>query len=218
VIALPRVPGLHVALALGAVAAASLLAWVVAGPRLTALLDRVSTAPLETADASVAPTELAYEQGEGVTERDPVFIVAGRRWAGAPAWRVVERPAGHVTLETPRGGFVLGALARRYGIGGERRVYEFAPEPGDVVSFTRRASRIAWPRPFDVDLLGGHPPRWGRWVYHRLLWRKPSGAELEVVWRDEQRLRNHAWVDEYRPSPPFATRLRAAAPNRSRRS
>ena len=63
---------------------------------------------------------------------------------------------------------------------------------------------MAWPRPFDIYILGGHPPRWGRYVYHRLVWRKPSGDALEVVWRDEQRLqRGDGWTDQYLPWAPI---------------
>jgi hypothetical protein len=154
-------------------------------------------------------TRFVFEQGNGATERDPVFTVGDRRWGAESTWRVVERPAGHVTLETSDGRVVLGVLTRCWNLGGERRGYEFAPEPGDVVSFTRRRSRVAWPRPFDIDFLGGHPPRWGRYVYYRLMWRKPSGAVWEVLWRDEQRLRaGQGWMDEYLPWPPVATRLR----------
>jgi hypothetical protein len=35
-------------------------------------------------------------------------------------------------------------------------------------------------------MLGGSSPWWRQYVYYRLTWKKPSGAQLEMLWRYER--------------------------------
>lgn len=184
-------------LAAAVLGGATVLGWVIAGNRLVALLDRVTTTPVE---GPTTPTWFNLNEGN-----DASFAVGDRGYAMGLGWRVVEQPPRHVTLETPQGSMVLGTITRCCGRGGDARSYEFVPEPGDVVSLTRRRSRVPWPRPFAFNFLGASA-WWGRYVYHRLTWRKPTGATMEVVWRDEQRFHGReGWIDEYLPKPPVTT-------------
>ncbi len=48
------------------------------------------------------------------------------------------------------------------------------------------ASILSWPTPFDFNFMTGHSPSWKRHLYYRVLWKKPSGAKLEMLWRYEQ--------------------------------
>jgi hypothetical protein len=203
--ALPRslasVPASRLLLAAAVLGGATLLGWVVAGHRLIALLDRVTTAPV---GVPTTPTWYALNEGN-----DASFDVGGtgdtRAYAIGLEWRVVERPPGHVSLETPEGSIVLGTITRCCSRGGDARRYEFIPEPGDSVTLTRRRSRVPWPRPFAFNFLGSSA-WWGRYVYHRLTWRKSTGARLDVVWRDEQRfLARQGWIDQYMSTPPITT-------------
>jgi len=68
--------------------------------------------------------------------------------------------------------------------GGSRRVVR--PEPGDRATFNISRSFISWPTPFDFNFMSGHSPSSKRHMYYRLLWHKPDGAELEMLWRYEQ--------------------------------
>src|ERR1700680_4897500 len=58
----------------------------------------------------------------------------------------------------------------------------------DDASLTIRHSVLSWPTPFDFNFMTGQSPSWKRHIYYRLLWKKPSGAELERLWGYEQYL------------------------------
>ena len=60
------------------------------------------------------------------------------------------------------------------------------PPAGDDASIQIRRSILSWPTPFDFNFMTGHSPSWKRHLYYRLLWKKPSGANLEMLWRYEQ--------------------------------
>jgi hypothetical protein len=61
-----------------------------------------------------------------------------------------------------------------------------APPAGDDAFIEIRRSILNWPTPFEVNFMTGHSPSWKRHLYYRLLWKKPSGEELEMLWRYEQ--------------------------------
>jgi hypothetical protein len=118
------------------------------------------------------------------------------------------RPAGRSAHDRDtRGSFVFGPVTSRQSRRGERQRYEFQPDSGDVVSLTRRESRLSWPRPFVINWLGGAREAWARHVYFRLVWRKTNGDILDVLWRDEKRFqKGNGWIDQYQPNEPI-TRL-----------
>jgi hypothetical protein len=60
------------------------------------------------------------------------------------------------------------------------------PPTGDDASIQMRRSILSWPTPFEMNFMTGHSPSWKRHVYYRLLWKKPSGEKLEMLWRYEQ--------------------------------
>ena len=60
------------------------------------------------------------------------------------------------------------------------------PPAGDDAFIRIRRSVLSWPTPFDFNFMTGHSPSWKRHIYYRLLWKKPSGATLEMLWRYEQ--------------------------------
>jgi hypothetical protein len=60
------------------------------------------------------------------------------------------------------------------------------PAQGDDAFIQIRQSILSWPTPFDFDFMTGHSPSWKRHLYYRVLWKKPSGAKLEMLWRYEQ--------------------------------
>jgi hypothetical protein len=61
-----------------------------------------------------------------------------------------------------------------------------APPQDDNASIQIRRSFLSWPTPFDINFMTGQSPSWKRHLYYRLLWTKPSGASLEMLWRYEQ--------------------------------
>src|SRR5438132_8145186 len=68
----------------------------------------------------------------------------------------------------------------------QRNELAVAPLLGDDASIAMRRSAISWPTPFDLNFMTGHSPSWKRHLYYHLLWKKPSGAKLEMLWRYEQ--------------------------------
>ena len=60
------------------------------------------------------------------------------------------------------------------------------PQSGDKALLVTRRSVLSWPTPFDFNFMTGHSPSWKRHMYYQLVWKKPSGAELDMLWRYEQ--------------------------------
>ena len=60
------------------------------------------------------------------------------------------------------------------------------PPASDDASIQIRRSILSRPTPFEFNFMTGHSPSWKRYLYYRLLWKKPSGAKLEMLWRYEQ--------------------------------
>jgi hypothetical protein len=60
------------------------------------------------------------------------------------------------------------------------------PPAGDDAFIEIRRSILSWPTPFDLNFMTGQSPSWKRHLYYRLLWKKPAGAKLEMLWRYEQ--------------------------------
>jgi hypothetical protein len=188
------------------VVGATLVWWLVAGARLVALVDRFTTVSQQPPES---PVEFTYDEPNDALSEEPKLVFGDRQRTAPRSWRIVDRRGDHFAIETPQGTITLGVVVRRQSRGGDLLSFAFEPESGDVVTFTRRQSRVPWPRLFELNWLGGSSARWGRWVYHRLVWRKPSGAVLDVVWRDEQRLQpGSGWMDQYLPWPPVTMTLR----------
>ncbi len=62
----------------------------------------------------------------------------------------------------------------------------FQVDPGDMLTFTSRRSFLSRRAPYQINVMGGSSPKWMRYVYYQLMWKKPSGATLEMTWRFEQ--------------------------------
>src|ERR1043166_452275 len=61
-----------------------------------------------------------------------------------------------------------------------------ASPPGDQTILATCHSILSWPTPFDFNFMTGHSPSWKRHIYQQIRWKKPSGANLEMLWRYEQ--------------------------------
>jgi hypothetical protein len=45
---------------------------------------------------------------------------------------------------------------------------------------------LSWPTSLDINLMIGHSLSWKQHVYYRLVWDRPDGGQLEMIWRYEQ--------------------------------
>lgn len=92
---------------------------------------------------------------------------------------------GRLVLHKDGRSFVFGPRAGYLGEGDDA-VPAFAAEPGDSTSAVIDCSLLSWPAPYQVNWMTGYTPSWQRYFYYRLLWRKASGARLDIVWRHRQ--------------------------------
>lgn len=106
------------------------------------------------------------------------------------AAEIVVDGEGRLVLSAGGKSFVLAARTGSYlpVDAGGRDMPEFAAEPGDSASLVIERSVLAWPTPFEINVvgMGGTPTTWKRHVYYRLLWVKASGARPSMSWAGEQ--------------------------------
>ena len=155
------------------------LVWLVAGRKVTLLFDYVLPWPAQ----SLPVTPLKYDGGGFVIGEFSMLFGAldNQRFDLC----LITDAANRVMLKTAQGTFILGPRTNPIDTSGRPEI-DVVPALGDALSFTVRHSLISWPTPFDIRILGGPAP-WGkRYVYYRLLWKKRSGATLEMLWRYEQ--------------------------------
>jgi len=107
-----------------------------------------------------------------------------------PAAEIVVDAEGRLVLSAGGKSFVLAARTGSYlpVDAGAPDMPEFAAEPGDSASLVVERSLLAWPTPFEINVvgMGGTAMTWKRRVYYRLSWVKASGARLSMVWAGEQ--------------------------------
>jgi hypothetical protein len=159
-----------------AVAAAALL--VFARP-LVLLADRFVT----TRVSALAAAPIGWD-GNVLLVAGRVLNVQGPDYAAAAQLQV--DGDGRLVLSAGGQSFTLGPRAAGSVAAGGFGAPGFAAEAGDTASLVMDRSWVAWPTPFDFNFMTGHSPSWRRAVYYRLVWTKPSGARLALLWRFEQ--------------------------------
>ena len=60
------------------------------------------------------------------------------------------------------------------------------PPLGDQAFLAMRHSVLSWPTPLDLNFMTGHSASWKRHIYQEIRWKKSSGANLQMLWRNEQ--------------------------------
>ena len=80
--------------------------------------------------------------------------------------------------------FPFGPLASASENTGERLAT--VPPSGDQAFLAMRHSVLSWPTPLDLNFMTGQSPSWKRHIYQEILWKKSSGAQLQMLWRYEQ--------------------------------
>ena len=155
---------------------AALATWIFKGRQVSLFVDRVGT--IETASKRV--NSLVYNgRGTGGTLRvNDLELSLNDRNDPAPSIGT-----------TKNGQLGLADRGKVFAFGPARSEAEnlvTAPPAGDDAFIEIRRSTLSWPTPFEVNFMTGHSPSWKRHLYYRLLWKKPSGAKLEMLWRYEQ--------------------------------
>jgi len=155
---------------------AILATWIFAGRQLSLFLDRFGT--LQTASSRVK--SLVYE-GSGTGGILHINDLAlGLNDRNGPTPNIGTTKNGQLALADGGKVFAFGPPRS------EAENLATTPPPGDEAVVQIRRSILGWPTPFDLNFMTGQSPSWKRHLYYRLVWKKPSGAKLEMLWRYEQ--------------------------------
>jgi hypothetical protein len=171
------VPRMTVWLVLSLAALAA--AWLLAGRDLTLLIDRVTT----VRKVSLPVNRLAYDGGGFVVGAQ--FLTFGLTNNLRADLQLTFDTSNRVILSDGPNAFILGPRTGPADPSG-RPDFGFVPEPADSVDLICSESLLSWRAPFQFNIFGGESPRWKRYAYYHLVWEKPSGAELKMLWRYER--------------------------------
>src|SRR6266700_91465 len=150
--------------------------WIFRGRQLSLFIDRFGT--IETASARI--NSLVYE-GSGTGGILHINDLAlGLNDRNGPTPNIGTTKNGQLALANTGKVFAFGPPRS------EAENLATAPPPGDDAFIQIRRSILSWPTPFDFNFMTGHSPSWKRHLYYRVLWTKPSGAQLQMLWRYEQ--------------------------------
>ena len=155
---------------------ATLATWIFGGRQLSLFLDRFGT--LEMASSQIQSIVYEGSGNGGILHVNDLAL--GLNNKNGPAPNIGTTKDGQLGLAADGKVFPLGLLRS------EADNLATEPPAGDTAFIEIRRSILSWPTPFDFNFMTGHSPTWKRHLYYRLLWKKPSGAKLEMVWRYEQ--------------------------------
>ncbi len=158
-----------------------LTVWVFFGRQISVLVDRLGTIEI----ASVPIHAIVYEgsgTGGWLTVNDVHLSLDGAN----PKIALSIGSTKDNQFAVASGGrvFALGPLKSTGENGGDYLAVVLPT--GDEAFFVTRRSALSWPTPFDLNFMTGHSSSWKRDLYYHLLWKKSSGATLEMVWLYEQ--------------------------------
>jgi hypothetical protein len=166
---------LTLAILVGFIAAVSAI-WIFGGRQLSLFIDRYKT--IETASERI--NSISYEGSGtgGILRVNDLALSLNDTNGPSPNF-------GSTKDDQP----ALAAGGKVFAFGPPRSEPEnlvASPPAGDDASVTIQHSILSWPTSFDFNFMTGQSPSWKRHIYYRLLWKKPSGAALQMLWRYEQ--------------------------------
>jgi hypothetical protein len=158
------------------VVVALMAAWVFGGRQISLLVDRFST----TQTASNPINSLVYEGSGtgGILHINDLVLSLNNR--NGPAPNIGTTKNGELALADGGKVFAFGRPRS------EAESLATAPAAGDDAFIEVRRSILSWPTPFDFNFMTGRSPSWRRHLYYRVVWKKPGGQQLEMLWRYEQ--------------------------------
>ena len=155
---------------------AVLATWIFAGRQISLFLDRFGTIEMTSARIN----SLAYEGSGtgGILRVNDLGLSLNDRNGPTPSIGTTKNDQ----LGLANGGKVFAFGPAR----SETENLVVVPPADDDAFIEIRRSILNWPTPFETNFMTGHSPSWKRHLYYRLLWKKASGAKLEMLWRYEQ--------------------------------
>ena len=155
---------------------AILATWIFGGRQISLFLDRFGT--IETTSNRV--NSLVYEGNGtgGILRINDLGLSLNDR----------NDPAPNIgTTKNDQLGLAIGGKVFPFGPArSEAENLGVVPPTGDDAFIEIRRNILSWPTPFELNFMTGQSPSWKRHLYYRLLWKKSSGAKLEMLWRYEQ--------------------------------
>jgi hypothetical protein len=166
-------------LAFGIIAISAI--WIFAGREISSLIDRYWT--IETKSSPIQ--SLTYEGNGtgGVLVANELSLSLNDVSPGL-SLSVGSTKDNQLGLASSGKVFAFGPLKSTAEGSGDRLAT--VPPPGDQAFLAMRHSVLSWPTPFDFNFMTGQSPSWKRHIYYKIRWKKPSGANLEMLWRYEQ--------------------------------
>jgi len=156
--------------------------WILRGRQLSLFIDRFET--IETASARI--NSIAYEGSGtgGILRINDLGMSLNDRTPAGVSSSVGSTKDNQFALA--RGGkvFPFGPLTPAGENAGDRLAT--VPPAGDDAFIRVRRSVLSWPTPLDFNFMTGQSPSWKRHIYYQVVWKKSSGATLEMLWRYEQ--------------------------------
>jgi hypothetical protein len=159
------------------------LAWILGGRHLALFADRFGTAEIER----IPLTQLGYDGAEtgGILRLGSGMLgMTGPDQQPFPL-RIAPDANNKLVLTTSGKSFLLGEIVPASSPE-SAATFTVRIEKEDEVFLIVRRSYFSWPTPFDFNFMTGHAPSWKRHRYHQLVWKKPGGPRLEMLWRFEQ--------------------------------
>jgi hypothetical protein len=153
---------------------ALLIAWVAGARSLSLLLDRLHTVAIDS--RSIVRLVVADASGGMLQVNDLPMSTARPDYSPYPMEMKID-PDRQFVVQTADHEIALGRVDDSLGV---------KPPPGDKARFQIERSMLSWPTPLAINFMTGHSPSWKRHLYYRLVWEKPEGGRLEMVWRYEQ--------------------------------
>ena len=159
-----------------AVVIAILAAWIFGGRQISFFLDRFGT--IEMNSARINSIKYDGSGTGGILLVNDLGLSLNDRNGPTPS--VGTTKTDQLALADHGKVFAFGSVRT------EAEKFATVPPAGDDASIEIRRSALSWPTPFDLNFMTGQSPSWKRHLYYRVLWKKPSGATLEMLWRYEQ--------------------------------
>ena len=156
--------------------------WILRGRQLSLFIDRFET--IEAASARI--NSIAYEGSGtgGILRVNDLGMSLNDRTPAGVSPSVGSTKDNQFALASGGKVFPFGPLAPAGENAGDRLAT--VPPAGDDAFIRVRRSVLSWPTPLDFNFMTGQSPSWKRHIYYQLVWKKPSGANLEMLWRYEQ--------------------------------
>lgn len=168
---------LKIAILIVTLAVLSLL-WIFLARHVSLLIDRIATVKIDSRSID----HLSYEGTEpgGTLKIDGLPL--NTQGSDFKPFPLTFQPDSQQRFSVVSAGktFLLGPFSS------DKDKFEIVPQADDKVSLTIRRSVLSWPTPFDLNFMTGHSPSWKRHTYYQILWQKPSGQQLKMIWRYEQ--------------------------------